>query len=132
MTLEPLSSDDVRDLAQRELGADLDDAACAALLEHTGGHPALLSELLDLEPEAVRDADGAAMHEALSQSEHSERLHRFLAADVDARHGTSALLRQERLDRKSLQRLRWLGIIHKVEKEWTWIAPVFRKLLDER
>jgi serine/threonine protein kinase len=129
----PLSAGEVRAL----LGDRCGGAALTVLHEETGGHPALVRELVERYPEEARTGDRVSIAVRLLASDHLARLRRTVAAEAEAQEVLRALAGAlerplPRGRRPAEDRLRWLGVLREAGATgWDWTAPVMQRFAAE-
>ncbi|HNN93071.1 MAG TPA: serine protease [Pseudomonadota bacterium] len=109
--------------------------AAATLHRESGGHPALIDELLAKSLDEVRAGDAATLRELMLTSDHLYTL-RSIAEREDsvrerlrerARDSGASLKPKPSLD----ARLYWLGILRKVKARFDWLSPVMQSFAEE-
>lgn len=110
----------------------------AVLAQVTGGHPALVHELLDQYADDVMTGDAEAIRQRVPETVHIDRIRRELQRDADALRELKVLSGNtgEKLPKsagsRAQDRLKWLGILADGGPgKWVWTAPVMRTLADE-
>jgi hypothetical protein len=134
--LGALSADEVRDLVAARGGAE---AAAAVLYRETGGHPALVEELLREHPEDVLAGKREAIEQRIVDGAHVGALRRTVEGDTALQGVLRALAAVEGealprggRTRKAEVRLSWLGVIKDADaKSWAWVAPAMRVFAGE-
>jgi hypothetical protein len=131
LSLDPWSKRDIVQLLEDRLGSQA-QAVAETLEAVTGGHPALVRELLDLPAAVLERGDAHEIGEQLMGCTHMERLRREVEHRAELRRTLQGLASQSRepLPRKSWNEveLHWLGILSEVRGGWAWTAPVMRRL----
>jgi hypothetical protein len=130
--LGPLSESEVVDLAAPH-GVSREPAL--ALHRESGGHPALIDQLLSSSIDEVRTGDAATLRELMLTSDHLFTLRQIVEREDPLRER----LRERARDsgpglrpKPSLDgRLYWLGILRKVKARFEWLAPVMQQLAEE-
>ncbi len=109
--------------------------AATVLHRESGGHPALIDELLSKALDEVRGGEAATLRELMLTSDHLYTL-RSIAEREEAvrerlreraRDSGSGLKPKPSLD----ARLYWLGILRKVKARFEWLSPVMQTFAEE-
>ncbi|WP_428263408.1 hypothetical protein [Haliangium sp.] len=110
----------------------------ASLHRLTGGHPALIEDVIRLPPGFLAGAPLYEVEARVLCGLHMDRLRRELAeapALVEALRGFVAHRREvwtQSWDSAEERKLRWLGLIVETEGRcWRWAAPLLRRLAEE-
>lgn len=124
LELGALTADEVRDLLTERLG----DATCGEVLSRvSGGHPALVDELLERAHDELRRCDEAGLRARVLASPHLRSLRRRVEAEPESADVLRRLLRGDSKRRYAAaeERLRWLGILEENgATAWKWTASV--------
>ncbi|WP_438027033.1 toll/interleukin-1 receptor domain-containing protein [Sorangium sp. So ce233] len=133
VSLGALSAREVHDLVTERGG---DAAAAEVLCGETGGHPALVRELVDGHVDDVRAADREALMARILASDHLVRLRRTVAGDAEAQEMLRALARAAERPlprrRRGEERLAWLGVLKDAgATRWDWVAPAMQRFAAE-
>ncbi|WP_437316063.1 toll/interleukin-1 receptor domain-containing protein [Sorangium sp. So ce385] len=133
VSLGALSAREVHDLVVERGG---DAAAAEVLRAETGGHPALVRELIEQHVDDVRAADREAIVARILASDHLVRLRRTVDGDAEAKEMLRALaaVAERPLPRRGRgeERLAWLGVLKEEgATRWNWVAPVMRRFAAE-
>jgi hypothetical protein len=132
LNLGPLSAGEVEERVVERGGTA---AAASVVFEETGGHPALVDDLLDGYPEDVQAGEREAIVARILESDHVARLRRTVQADEAA----AGLLRafagvtQRPWPRKANEeRMMWLGVVRDAgATKWDWTAPAMARFAAE-
>ncbi len=124
--LEPLTRDEVRELAAARCG---EAGQADVLYRVTGGHPALVGELLETATAELRRGDEAGLRARALHSAHLRRLRAGVERDPAAQDALAKMADGdfEWHDHPGEEILHWLGIV--VEdgpSAWKWTAPVIK------
>lgn len=130
--LGPLSESEVLDLCTTH---GVSREAATVLHRESGGHPALLDELLTSNLDEVRGGDAATLRELMLTSDHLFTLRSIAEREESvrerlrerARDGGAGLKPKPSLD----ARLYWLGILRKVKARFEWLSPVMQSFAEE-
>lgn len=130
--LGPLSESEVVDLAAAH---SVRRDAALVLHRESGGHPALIEQLLASAIDDVRTADPATLRELMLTSDHMFTLRSIAEREEPirdrlrerARDGGPGLKPKPSLD----ARLYWLGILRKVKARFEWLSPVMQSFAEE-
>lgn len=130
--LGPLSESEVVDLAAPQ---SVSREAALVLHRESGGHPALIDQLLSTSLDEVRTADAATLRELMLTSDHLFTLRSIAEREEPlrerlrerARESGPSLRPKPSLD----ARLYWLGILRKVKARFEWLAPVMQSFAEE-
>lgn len=137
LSLDRLSKRDISQLLDERLGGQA-HALAGTVEAVTGGHPALVRELLESPAALLERGDAQELSERLLGGMHMERLRHAVERHAELGETLRGLASQKRvpLPRKRWseieQALRWLGIVSEVQGGWAWTAPVMRLLGEER
>ncbi len=128
--LGPLSAEEVATLVAQRGGGD---AAAAVVYQQTGGHPALVHELVERYPAEVCAGVVGVIAARVGQGEHVERLRRAVEGDAVAKAALLALAKagapMVRGAVANEERAKWLGVIRERGAQgWQWTAPVMERL----
>jgi len=130
ISLEALTKDEVAEIVAAR-GGDL--AARALVHKETGGHPALVYELVDRYLRDVRNGDREALAARILSGDHLERLRRMVDGDAAAQgvlRSFAGVLERPfpRGRRAGEERLLWLGVLKDAgATRWDWVAPVMQR-----
>lgn len=130
--LGPLSESEVLELATTQ---GVSREAALVLHRESGGHPALIDELLTNALDEVRGGEAATLRELMLTSDHLFTLRSIAEREESvrdrlrdrARDGGSSLKPKPSLD----ARLYWLGILRKVKARFEWLSPVMQSFAEE-
>jgi hypothetical protein len=125
----------------RAIGGPAGEAAArgvaAIVHEVTGGHPALVAEMIRRYPEEVAAGDRDRIAGRILEGEHMTRLRRAVEGDAELKE----LLRgfagagqrpMARGRRRGEERLMWLGVLRDAGPgRWDWAAPVMQGFAGE-
>jgi hypothetical protein len=136
--LGPLSEDEVELALTEELGQEEGQRLAPLARALTGGHPALVRDLLGLPRDCLRRAVAAELRGRLLGGPHVHRLRRELGRLGEV----EAVLREfaayeaptwpREWDNPWAERLKWLGIVTEAEGGgWCWTAPLMKDLAHE-
>ncbi|WP_437984200.1 TIR domain-containing protein [Sorangium sp. So ce117] len=133
VSLGALSAGEVRDLVLERGG---EEAAAEVLCDETGGHPALVRELVDGHADDVRAGDREALLARILASDHMDRLRRTVGGDAEAQEVLRALAgvaeRPLPRRRRGEERLAWLGVLKDAgATRWDWVAPAMQRFAAE-
>jgi hypothetical protein len=133
VSLGALSAGEVRDLVLERGG---EEAAAEVLCDETGGHPALVRELVDGHADDVRAGDREALLARILASDHMARLRRTVGGDAEAQEVLRALagVAERPLPRRlrGEERLAWLGVLKDAgATRWDWVAPAMQRFAAE-
>jgi hypothetical protein len=130
-----LSAEEVRALVATKGG---DEAAAAVVYAETGGHPALVGELLDRYAEEACAGDREAIAARILDGAHMGRLRWIVEGEAELQErlrGFAAIEEGKPLPRgrkRGEGRLEWLGILKDAgARNWSWVAPVMREFARE-
>lgn len=130
-----LSAEEVRALVAGRGG---DEAAAAVVYEETGGHPALVGELIDRYAAEACAGDREAIAARILDGSHIGRLRHIVEGDTVLQERLRSLAAVEegnplpRGRKRGEGKLEWLGILKDAgAKNWAWVAPVMREFARE-
>ncbi len=126
-TLEHLSHEEVEEQVKKQNGGD---GWSSVLLELTGGHPALVEELLERGRRELRAGDQEGLKDWLLSSWWLQRLKRLVDQDRDLHQSLRKFAAsgpsQGMIEHQ--ERLLWLGIVKREgPSEWRWVTPIFEE-----
>lgn len=136
--LGPLSDDEVELALTEGLGQEHGQRVTPTVYELTGGHPALVRDLLDLPRDCLRRNVVEELRGRLLGGPHINRLRHEVRRQRDveevlrgfAAHETPTWPRE--WDNPWAERLKWLGIVTEAEDGgWRWTAPLMKDLARE-
>lgn len=130
--LGPLSESEVIDLVAAHA---VPREAAQTLHRESGGHPALIEQLIGSSLDDVRAGDAATLRELMLTSDHLFTLRSIAEREEPLRERLRERARDSGPGLKpkpSLDaRLYWLGILRKVKARFEWLAPVMQQFAEE-
>ena len=130
--LGPLSEADVLDLVTPY---SVSREAALVLHRESGGHPALIEQLISTSIDDVRAGDADTLRELMLTSDHLFTLRTIVEREEPLRE---RLRERAKISGPGLRpkpsldaRLYWLGILRKVKARFEWLAPVMQLFAEE-
>lgn len=130
-----LSLEEVQRLLEAQGG---DDAAAEVVYAETGGHPALVAELVERHAAEACAGDREAIAARILDGTHLSRLRQMVEGDealLGILRALAAIEEGKPLPRgrkRGEVRLEWLGILKDAgPKSWAWVAPAMRRFAGE-
>jgi hypothetical protein len=130
-----LSLEEVQRLLEERCGGE---EAAKVVYEETGGHPALVAELIERYAEEACAGDREAIAARILDGAHVASLRRIVEGEPALQEVLRGFARIEegkplpRRRKPGEPRLEWLGILKDGgAKSWAWVAPAMRQLAGE-
>jgi effector-associated domain 5 (EAD5)-containing protein len=128
------SSEEVQRLVVSLGGAPV---SAAVVYEETGGHPALVEELLERYPEDALAGDREAIAARIRNGVHLDQLRRIVEGELALQEMLRGFVEMDgrplvRGRKRGEVRLEWLGILKDGgAKSWDWVAPAMQRFAGE-
>ena len=135
--LGPLSVEAVERAIEGQAGEAAARRVAAIVHEVTGGHPALVAEMIQRYPEEVAAGNRDRIARRILEGEHMTRLRRAVERDAELKEilrgfagaGQRPMARGRR---RGEERLMWLGVLRDAGPgRWDWAAPVMQGFAGE-